>query len=58
MAQLLDAEEIVSFEEAFMSEVAVTDALVNLLERKGLITKQELLEEINSVKAQMARLKG
>ena len=40
-----------------MSEVAVTDALVNLLERKGIITKAELLEEIKSVKAQMANVK-
>ena len=58
MAQILDSKELVSFEEALMPEVAVTDALVNLLERKGLIAKQELMEEIRSVKEQMARLKG
>ena len=58
MAQLLDAKEIVNLEEVLMSQIAVQDALVNLLERKGIIAKPELLEEIKSVKAQMAKLKG
>ena len=57
MVQILDSKETVSLEELLMSEVAVTDALVNLLERKGIITKQELLEEIKSVKAQMGKVK-
>ena len=58
MAHMLDPKETVSLEEVMMSEVAVTDALVNLLERKGIITKEELLEEIRSVKTQMGKMKG
>ena len=45
MAKKLDSKEIVSFEELLMSNVYTQDALVNLLESKGIITKAEVLEE-------------
>ena len=38
--------ETVSFEELLMSNVYTQEALINLLEKKGLINKRELLEEI------------
>jgi hypothetical protein len=34
-----------------MSEVIQSDSLINLLDRKGIITKQELLEKMKKVKA-------
>jgi len=39
MADKLDPKEIVSFEELLMSEVIQSEALINLLDRKGIITK-------------------
>jgi hypothetical protein len=50
MAEKLDPKEIVSFEELLVSSMFEQNALVNLLERKGLITKAELLEEIKALK--------
>ncbi len=52
MAEALDPKETVSFEELLMSEVLTTEALINLLDRKGLINKRELLEEIARLKKQ------
>jgi len=51
MAEKLDPKETVSFEELLMSNVYTEEALINLLEKKGVLTKAELLEE-------MKRLKG
>jgi len=55
MADKLDPKEIISFEELLMSEVIQSDALINLLERKGIITKKELSEEIKRVQATLPR---
>jgi len=38
-----------------MSEVIQVEALTNLLDRKGIISKQELLEEIKRVVAKFAK---
>ena len=38
-----------------MSEVIQHEALINVLERKGIISKQELLEEIERVATRMPR---
>ncbi len=37
MAEKFDPKETVSFEELLMSEVLTMEALINLLEREGLI---------------------
>ena len=55
MAEKLDLKEIVSFEELLRSEVIQSDALINLLDRKGIITKKELLEEMKRVQATLPR---
>lgn len=39
-----------TFEELLISNMIEQEALVNLLERKGLISEQELLEEIQRLK--------
>jgi hypothetical protein len=36
-----------------MSEMIQAEALINLLDRKGIISKQELLEEIKAVRSFM-----
>lgn len=50
MAEKLDPKQVVSFEELLMSNVYTQETLVNLLEKKGIITKGELLEEIRRLK--------
>ena len=55
MAEKLDPREIVSFKELLMSEVIQSEALINLLDRKGIITKEELLEEMRRVKASLPK---
>ena len=55
MAEKLDPKQTVDFKELLISEVIQTEALTNLLDRKGIISKEELLEEIKRVAAQMPR---
>lgn len=55
MAEKLDPKELISSEELLMSEFIQSDALINLLDRKGIITKKELLEEIKRVQATLPR---
>ena len=55
MAKQLDPKELVTFKEVLLSEVMQFEALVNLLERKGILSKDELLEEIKRVHASMEK---
>lgn len=55
MAKKLDPKETVDVKELLLSEVIQTEALTNLLERKGVITKRELLEEIKKVASKMPK---
>ena len=57
MAELLDPKELVTLKELLMSEVIQSEALINLLDRKGIITKKELLEEMKRVQATLPRSK-
>jgi len=55
MAKELDKKQSVDVREVFISEIIQAEALVNLLDRKGIISKGELLEEIKNVQAPMVR---
>ena len=55
MAKQLDPKETVDVKELLMSEVIQSEALINLLDRKGIISKEELLEEIKRVHSTMLR---
>ena len=44
---------LVSWEELAVSTMLEVQALINILERKGLITKDEILEEVEVVKKEM-----
>jgi hypothetical protein len=55
MAELLDPKELVAFKDLLMSGVIQSDALINLLDRKGIITKRELLEEMKRVQATLPK---
>ena len=50
MAKKVDQNELVSFEELLMSNTYEQEALINLLEKKGIINKAELLEEIKKLR--------
>jgi hypothetical protein len=57
MAEKLDQTETVDFKELLMSEVIQSEALINLLDKNGLISKQELLAEMKRVQAKMMKSK-
>ncbi len=50
MAKSLDKKETVTFEELLLSNTFTQEALINVLERKGLISKAEVLEELMRLK--------
>ena len=58
MAEKLDPKQTVDFKELLISEVIQTEALTNLLDQKGIISKEKLLEEIKRVAARMPRAEG
>ena len=55
MAEKLNPKQTADFKELLISEMVQSEALVNVLERKGILTKKELLEEIQRVNAQLIR---
>jgi hypothetical protein len=55
MTEKLDPKQLVDFKELLMSEVIQSEALINLLDRKGIISKQELLNEMRRVQAKMIK---
>lgn len=55
MAEKLDPKETLTFEELLLGNTITQEALINLLERSGVINKQDLLEEIKRLNAQRAR---
>ena len=50
MAKPLDPKELVTLQELAVSNAYETAALAVVLERKGLLTQQEVLEEIGRMK--------
>ena len=46
MAKKQEPREAVSLEELLMSNVYTQEAIVNLLEKKGILTQKEVIEEI------------
>jgi hypothetical protein len=55
MAEKLDPKKLVEFKELLMSEVIQSEALINLLDKKGIISAQELLAEMKRVKSKMIK---
>ncbi len=50
MSEKLDPKEVVTFQELLVSNVIEQEALLNLLERKGITTKKEITEEIQRLR--------
>jgi hypothetical protein len=58
ICKILDSKEIVDFKELLMSEVIQSEAMINILDKKGIISKQELLEEMKHVQSRMIKSKS
>ncbi len=50
MAEKLDPKEVVTTDELAISNMYVQEALVNLLERKGIMTRAEVIDEIMRIR--------
>ena len=50
MAKKLDNKETVSAEELLISNMLTQEALVNLLDEKGILKKENLLKEVQRLK--------
>jgi hypothetical protein len=57
MGNKLDEKEVVGMKELLMSEIIQSESLINLLDKKGIISKAELLEEMKRVPAAMIKSK-
>ena len=55
MAEQLDPGELVSVKETLLTEVITSEGIINLLDRKGIISKQELMEEMKRVQASVTK---
>jgi len=51
MNKQLDPEQFEDIKEMMVYEVVLSEALVNLLDKKGIVKKAELLEEIKKIKS-------
>ncbi|WP_158514105.1 hypothetical protein [Geobacter anodireducens] len=52
MAKMLEKGQIVTVEELALSNAFQLEALINVLERKGALRKEEILEELKRMKKQ------
>ena len=50
MAEKLDPKEIVTTDELTVSNMYVQEAIVNLLEKKGIMSRKEIIEEIQRIR--------
>ena len=57
MGNKLDPKETVSIEEVLMSNVFTQEAIINVLERKGLLSRAEVMQEILEMKKEQAKVK-
>ena len=55
MGNKMDKKETASFEEVLVASVFQQEAVLNLLERKGLLTRQEVMQEILELKKKQGK---
>ncbi len=58
MAEKLDPRQVVTFEELLRAIMIEQDATRRILVRKGLLTNEEVLEEIKVVRREMEGTRG
>jgi hypothetical protein len=56
MALVFDSKQMVSPNELLMSQVVSQEAVIRLLVKKGIFTKEEFLEMVEKVNLDMARM--
>ena len=54
MAQKLDQKEVITLEELAHSNYFQIETILRLLVKKGIITKQEYIDEMKELKADLA----
>jgi len=54
MADKIDDKDVVGYRDVILAEAVQSEALVNLLVKKGIMTKDELITEVIRVKERMA----
>ncbi len=57
MAKVMDGRHAVPLEEVVLAQSFELEALMNVLERRGLITKSAVLEEIKRLRARAPKAK-
>ncbi len=58
MAEKVDDKEMVTAQELISSIVYTQEAIVRLLERKGILTQKEVLDEIKKVRIEQEKKAG
>jgi hypothetical protein len=58
MAEPLDPKEIVSIEELTISNMYEIEALIEVLVKKGMVSKDDVLEEIKKMRGRKQRWQG
>ncbi len=58
MAEKLDPRQVVTFEELLMTVLYEQEALRRVLVRKGVLTNQEVLEEVKAVRRELEGKRG
>ena len=58
MANNLDPKQTASLEEVLVATVFQQEAMMNLLERKGLLTRAEVMSEILEMKKKVSSTEG
>ncbi len=58
MAEKLDPKQVTTFEDLLMTVLYEQEALRRVLVRKGLVTSEEVLEEVKAVRREMEGIRG
>ena len=58
MAEKLDPKQVATFEEVLMTVLYEQEALRRVLVRKGLVTNDEVLEEVKAVRRELEGKRG
>ncbi len=58
MAEKLDPRQVVTFEELLMTVLYEQEALRRVLVQKGLLTNEEVLEEVKAVRRELEGKRG
>ncbi len=58
MAEKLDPKQVVTFEELLRSMMHEREAAVRVLVREGLLTNEEVLEEVKAVRRELEGKRG